>query len=172
MVLMMENTQTHYPRQKICGIWLIIVGISMFTLLNGGYKQPVLFGILYALGMLFQLNPITRRKLAVGPGTDSQKKWSNISLIVLVVLCSVSGIISDGNIQKIWLFILLAVGIHFFFFIPVHGKLMGLLGIASTINALLALSINEYPLNAFFAVDGVIKLIFGILLVSLSPIDF
>lgn len=168
----MKNMQARYPRQKICGIWLIIVGISMFTLLNGGYKQPILFGILYALGMFFQLSPITRRKLSVGPGTDSQKKWSNISLIVLVVLCSVSGIISDGNIQKIWLFILLAVGIHFFFFIPVHGKLMGLLGIASTINALLALSINEYPLNNFFAIDGIIKLVFGILLVSLSPIDF
>ncbi|KSU06339.1 putative membrane protein [Lactococcus lactis subsp. lactis] len=168
----MESTQTHYPRQKICGIWLIIVGISMFTLLNGGYKLPVLFAILYAVGMLFQLNPITRKRLSVGPGTDSQKKWSNISLIVLVVLCSVSGIISDGNIQKVWLFILLSVGIHFFFFIPVHGKLMGLLGIASTLNVLFELSVNEYPLNVFFAVDGMIKLVFGILLVSLSPIDF
>lgn len=169
----MKDTVTYlYPRQKICGIWLIIVGIAMFSLLNGNYLHPYIFGLIYSLGMMFQFNSKVRKKLAVGISTNSQKKWSNFSVVILFLVCFIGFYLSNGNIEYLWKFILLAVGIHFFLFIPVHGKIMLLLGVFSTINVLLAIFVKDYEINMLFLTDGIIKLVFGIIMIYLSPINF
>ncbi len=71
----METRIFKYPRQKINGIWLIIVGLAMFLLLikHNGYPNVYPFIIVYILGMIWQLNPKTREKLAVSTGSREQK---------------------------------------------------------------------------------------------------
>ncbi|PGQ43066.1 DUF6609 family protein, partial [Bacillus thuringiensis] len=109
------ETQTYkYPRQKINGIWLIIAGIAVFLLLikYNGYPNVWPFIIFYILGMIWQLNPKTREKLAVGPGTPEQKKWSNSSIILLAILVFLIFHFFSNDYRICWLLILLAVGVH------------------------------------------------------------
>jgi len=172
-----------YPRQKINGIWLVIVGIAMMTLTikaSNGTPNATYFGILYALGMFWQLNSHTRQHLSIGPGTPKQNRWSNWSVILLFVLIALIFVpfmlmhlpYDVTTARWIWLLILLAVGIHFFAFVPVHGKLIGILGALTIINAGTGLLFISVPLNIFFVIDGLLKLIFGILYICLSPTRF
>ncbi|MED0984544.1 DUF6609 family protein [Bacillus paramycoides] len=169
------QTQTYkYPRQKINGIWLIIAGTAMFLLLikHNGYPNVWPFIIVYILGMIWQLSPKTRRRLAVGSGTPEQKKWANFSLIILAILVFLAFHFGGDDYRSCWLLILLAVGIHFIPFIPVHGKIMFLLSVILIINASIGLIITNVNLDVFFVVDGLIKILFGVIFIRLSPIDF
>ncbi|ANV74672.1 hypothetical protein P4J09_13845 [Bacillus cereus] len=169
------ETQTYkYPRQKINGIWLIIAGIAMFLLLikYNGHPNVWPFIIVYILGMIWQLNPKTREKLAVGPGTPEQKKWSNFSIILLAILVFLIFHFFSNDYRICWLLILLAVGVHFLTFIPVHGKLMLFLSISLIINAFIGLIINNVSLDIFFVIDGLIKILFGGIFIKLSPTNF
>lgn len=177
----MNESVYKYPRQFIVGIWLIMIGISMFTLLikvPDGSPNPILFGIIYSVGMFWQLNKRTRAKYSVGPGTKKQKMWSNLSIIILMILILVSLLLvrslhvnSNQTIYYIWVLILISVGLHFFSFIPVHGKIIGILGF---ILALLetVFVILKVPLDLIFVSDGIIKIVFGIIYLRLSPINF
>lgn len=119
------ETQTYkYPRQKINGIWLIIAGIAMFLLLikYNGYPNIWPFAIVYVLGMVWQLSPKTREKLAVGPGTGEQKKWSNFSITLLTILVFVIFQFFANDYRTCWLLIILAVGIDFCPLSPYMGN--------------------------------------------------
>ncbi|MED1287807.1 DUF6609 family protein [Bacillus mycoides] len=170
----METKAYKYPRQKINGIWLIIAGTAMFLLLikYNGYPNVLPFSIVYILGIIWQLNPKTRKKLAVGPGTIEQKKWSNFSMILLAILVFLVFHFFPDDYRICWLLILLAVGVHFLTFIPVHGKLMFFLSISLIINALIGLIITNISLDVFLVIDGLIKILFGGIFIRISPINF
>jgi hypothetical protein len=169
------QTQTYkYPRQKINGIWLAIAGAAMFLLLikYNGYPNIGPFIIAYILGMIWQLNPKTRKKLAVGSGTLEQKKWSNFSMILLAILVFLVFYFFSYDYRTCWLLIILVVGVHFLTFIPVHGKLMFFLSISLIINAFIGLLITNVSLDVFFVIDGLIKILFGGIFIKLSPLNF
>ncbi|MGE8000726.1 DUF6609 family protein [Lysinibacillus sp. NPDC093190] len=170
----METQAYKYPRQKINGIWLIIAGIAMFLLLikYNGYPNVWPFAIVYVLGMIWQLSPKTREKLAVGPGTPEQKKWSNFSIMLLAILVFVILQFFVDDYRTCWLLIILTVGVHFLTFIPVHGKLMLFLSITLIINAFIGLIIANVNLDVFLVIDGLIKILFGSIFIKLSPINF
>lgn len=175
-------TTYRYPRQRINGIWLIIMGLAMLTLtlkLTNGLPNPAFFGSLYAAGIFWMVNRRTRQKLSVGPGTKAQSYWANGAIVVMMVL--MAGVFLAawwrGNLtiyagmRQIWLQALVVIGVHFFFSIPVHGKLMGILGGLTIINALLGLLLG-WPLDLVFVIDGLLKLSFGLIFVKVSPINF
>ncbi|PEE35448.1 DUF6609 family protein [Bacillus cereus] len=170
----MKSKIYKYPRQKINGIWLIIAGTAMFLLLikYNGYPNIWPFIIVYVLGVIWQLNPKTRNKLAVGPGTKEQKRWSNFSITLLAILVFFVCHFFFNDYRIGWLLILLTVGIHFLLFIPLHGKLMLFLSISLIINALIGLIINSINLDIFFVIDGLIKIFFGGIFIKVSPINF
>ncbi|WP_199897380.1 DUF6609 family protein [Companilactobacillus paralimentarius] len=85
----MKNIAYKYPRQRINGIWLIIVGIAMLSLtlkLKNGMPNTIPFGILYSVGIFWELNSKTRKRLSVGPGTKSQQFWLMLPLLLCVLL--------------------------------------------------------------------------------------
>ncbi|PHA21718.1 hypothetical protein COI69_08710 [Bacillus cereus] len=170
----METPIYKYPRQKINGIWLNIAGAAMFLLLikYNGYPNVWPFAIVYILGMIWQLNPKTRQKLAVGPGTLEQKKWSNFSIILLATLSLLVFHFFSDDFRICWLLILLVVGIHFLTFIPVHGKLMLFLSICLIVNTFIGLIFTNISLDVVFVIDGLIKILFGSIFIKLSPINF
>ncbi|WIV17199.1 hypothetical protein QPK24_12115 [Paenibacillus polygoni] len=170
----MEAQTYKYPRQKINGIWLIIAGLAMFLLLirYNGYPNIYPFIIVYVLGMVWQLNSKTREKLSVGSGTRVQKKWANFSIILLAILVFVFCQLFVDDYRTCWLLVMLGVAIHFLPFIPVHGKLMIFLSFTLMINAFIGLIINNISLDVFFIIDGLIKILFGIIFIKLSPLNF
>ncbi|HDR4948498.1 TPA: hypothetical protein QCR51_005088 [Bacillus cereus] len=170
----MESQTYKYPRQKINGIWLVIAGLAMFLLLikYNGYPNVWPFIIVYTLGMIWQLSPKTRKRLAISPGTSEQKKWSNFSIFLLAILVFIIFHFFSTDYKICWLLILLAVGVHFLTFIPVHGKLMLLLSIGLIINALIGLTFTNLSLDVVFVIDGLIKVLFGIIYIKVSPTNF
>ncbi|WP_222592671.1 DUF6609 family protein [Companilactobacillus nantensis] len=75
------------------------------------------------------------------------------------------------SVYMTWIMVLIAVGLHFFAFIPVHGKIIGILGIVTILNGLIGI-LAHFPLDMIFVSDGVIKMIFGLIYLKVSPINF
>lgn len=181
----MENeTKYIYPRQFINGIWLVIAGISTLLLLIplkttfGIIPNPVLFIIIYSLGMFWQLNKKTRNKYALHKGTKLQNTWSNIGLLILIGMIVIATIPLVGQtaltvpqIIFTWKMIFLAVGVHFLAFIPVHGKIMLILSILTVTNVLFNYFF-KLPINQLFLVDGLLKIFCGFIAVKISPTNF
>ncbi|MBL3529906.1 hypothetical protein JMJ99_00890 [Companilactobacillus zhachilii] len=177
----MKEETYKYPRQFIVGVWLITVGIAMMTLvikLPNGIPNAAYFGVIYALGMFWQLNSRTRKRFSVGSGTIRQKKWANRSIVILMALVFLSFLPAQmmhlSGMQAVyvtWVMILIGVGLHFLAFIPVHGKIIGILGLVIVLNGLFGLFVR-LPLDMIFISDGLIKIIFGLVYLKVSPINF
>ncbi|MEY9979528.1 DUF6609 family protein [Lysinibacillus sp. RC79] len=151
---------------------MLSVTTTGVALKYNGYLNVWPFAIVYVLGMIWQLSPKTREKLAVGPGTREQKKWSNFSIMLLAILVFVILQFFADDYRTCWLLIILAVGVHFLTFIPTHRKLMLFLSITLIINAFIGLIIANVNLDVFFVIDGLIKILFGSIFIKLSPINF
>ncbi|MGM0238404.1 DUF6609 family protein [Enterococcus sp. AZ103] len=181
----MQKTQKFkYPRQFINGVWLITAGIATLLLLIPVQTtpiflpNPIFFIIVYSLGLFWQLNKRTRAKFSIHQGTKQQNRWANFALILLLGLVALSIIPSIGQtnlsvpqVVTIWRLIFLSVSIHFLAFTPVHGKLMLILSILTIANVLINWQLS-LPLNYLFLIDGLIKIIIGIIYVKVSPINF
>lgn len=75
-------------------------------------------------------------------------------------------------VRTLWLGILISVALHFFMFIPVHGKMMAILGVVLLVNAGAGLLLPAIPLDVVFVLDGIIKIVVGAILIRISPTDF
>lgn len=167
-----------YPRQKIFGFFLIAMSIVMYITPLFPYKgmpNGSLFGLGYAVCMFgIMFNPILRKKLSVCKATKFQTFMSNFSIAVLVVgvfiIFQCVGI--NGSFRTIWVLIFGVVGAHFLTFIPVHGKIAGILGLALILNSAAAIMVPSIPLTFVFIIDGTIKLIIGVIFIKVSPINW
>lgn len=174
-----NNLTTHvYPRQKIFGFFLIAIAFTIYLPVifpYNGTPNGALFGLCYVISILgIMFNPIIRKKFSVGESTKKQKTMSNLSLFILTigVFIIFKTLGTSGDYRLIWILIFGMVGVHFLTFIPVHGKLVGILGIILIINATIGIIFLTFPLTLFFIIDGTIKLIFGIIYIKLSPINW
>ena len=171
----LSNDSYLYPRQKVFGLFLICVSITMIVATICGtnkYPNAWLFIIGYTMSMIgIMFNKKIRKKYAVGESTPLQEKASKYSLTFIAVVTPIIGmsLSGTGNYRLIWLLILLAVGIHFIPFTLVHGKLTILLAVLIIINSCIGLYLSDTSFIIFGIIDGVIKLIIGIIMFNLSP---
>jgi hypothetical protein len=171
MTLKAVATRT-YPRQRVFGLFLCIVAVAVLMAIAFPYQgQPngALFGLGYAVAFLgVMMNPFVRRRLSAGPSSHAQQTWSNLGLGVLALGCATSFVLFASDNRTLWLALLLTVGVHFLFFIPVHGRLVGVLGALVAGNAAAGLVLGGVPLGVFFVLDGALKLVAGLLYLRLS----
>lgn len=173
--IVLNETNYPYPRQRVCGLFLMGVGITMAlsTLLGSKeYPNAFIFVIGYALSMFgIMFNKKVRNKFSIGEPTALQQKASDFAVIFIAVAAPVIGmsLSGTGNYRMIWLLILLAVGIHFLPFVLIHGKLMLLLAILLIINSSVGLYFSNTPFAVFGAADAIIKIFIGIMLYKISP---
>ncbi len=76
--------------------------------------------------------------------------------------------IPDIESRRFWLWMLFIVGAHFLILLPSHGPICGLLALICMGNALLGLKLTAVDFRLFWAVDGVLKIIAGGLMVLVS----
>ncbi|MPQ33898.1 hypothetical protein E4V42_21085 [Clostridium estertheticum] len=164
-----------YPRQKIFGLFLIGVSITMAlaTILGTNqYPNALVFIIGYIISMVgIMFNKKVRTRFSIGESTPLQEKASKFSLTFISVIVPIIGmsLSRTGNYRLIWLLILLAVGIHFIPFTLVHGKLTLMLAILTIINSCIGLYLFNTSFVVFGIIDAIIKLIIGIVLFKFSP---
>lgn len=164
-----------YPRQRVCGLFLIGVGITMaLSTICGTNKYPnaFIFIIGYTMSMIgIMFNKKIRNRFSIGESTPLQEKASKFSMIFIAVVTPIIGmsLSGTGDYRLIWLLILLAVGIHFIPFTLVHGKLTLLLAVLLIINSCIGLYLSNTSFVIFGITDAIIKLFIGTIMFKLSP---
>lgn len=172
-----HRTGREYNTQRVSGLWLVYIGIVIFlAAMTGGtlLMQPFVIGIGYAAGyiLIFGL-PYVHRKLAYGENTKFQNMMDNISIIFLVVFCTLCGfVIGFSDLRLLWLSVFLVVGLHFFGFYFSQGRLMLWLGLLTVLNAIAGILLIDIPFLVFAAIDAFLKFTIGMrmLLLKKQPI--
>lgn len=164
--------------KRVCGLWLIWVSIVILigTLFGGSQKISMsVFDIGYFLGFVLILgNKRIYRWLAFGSPSKFQKNMTFASIILMFILLVGMGgrFFAVENYRMIWLSAFLAIGIHFFPFTTVHGKIMFPLGILVSINSIIGMLVPSIQFVVFAYIDVAIKLIFGIIMLrSTNPLN-
>ncbi|MGP4076595.1 DUF6609 family protein [Halobacillus sp. K22] len=170
-----KNEPLQFLNKRLCGIWLIWIGVVLTLSIYKGGKwlvHPIIFVIGFGAGFLLILNSkYVEQKLSYGPESLFQKKISQLSITLMFILIFFMGgyFIPSMDFRMIWLGALLAVAIHFVPFGFVHGKLMVLLA-AILIGVLSYGYLNpSVPFYVIGYVDAVIKLLFGFTLLFSRP---
>jgi hypothetical protein len=93
---------------------------------------------------------------------------TNVSIILMFILLVGFGgpYFATQNYRMIWLGAFLAVGLHFFPFAAVHGKMMLPLALLISGNAIMGMFFQTIHFALFAYVDVGIKVLFGIILLS------
>ena len=174
----LEGEPQHFLSKRVCGIWLIWVSVVILigTLFGGSQKiNMIIFNIGYFLGFVLILgNKRIYNKFAFGPPSKFQNNMTLLSIILMFILLVGMGgqFFATQNYRMIWLSAFLAIGIHFFPFATVHGKIMSPLAILVSINAILGMVFSSIPFSIFAYIDVTIKTLFGIIMFfSKNPLN-
>ena len=174
----LEGEPQHFLSKRVCGIWLIWVSVVILigTLFGGSQKiNMIIFNIGYFLGFVLILgNKRIYNKFAFGPPSKFQNNMTLLSIILMFILLVGMGgqFFATQNYRMIWLSAFLAIGIHFFPFSTVHGKIMSPLAILVSINAILGMVFSSIPFSIFAYIDVTIKTLFGIIMFfSKNPLN-
>ena len=135
----------------------------------------IIFDISYFLGFVLILgNKRIYNKFAFGPPSKFQNNMTLLSIILMFMLLVGMGgqFFATQNYRMIWLSAFLAIGIHFFPFSTVHGKIMFPLAIIVSINAILGMVFSSIHFSVFAYIDVTIKTSFGIIMfLSKNPLN-
>jgi hypothetical protein len=160
-----------FLNQRLCGLWLIWIGAVILagTALGGPWLiNPIIFGVGYAGGMavIFGM-PAVQRRYSDGPESRFQANMGTLAIVLMFVLMALIAGRSFAalDFRTIWLGALLATALHFIPFAAVHGPPMLRLAVPLTINALIGLLVPAAPFALIAAIDGLLKIGFGVALV-------
>lgn len=173
----LEEEPQYFLSKRICGIWLIWVSVVILigTFFGGSQEiNMIIFNIGYFLGFILILgNKRVHNKFALGPPSKFQNNMTLLSIILMFILLVGMGgqFFATQNYRMIWLSALLAIGIHFFTFSAVHGKIMLPLAILVSLNAILGMIFSSIQFSIFAYIDVFIKALFGIIMfLSKNPL--
>ena len=171
----MKEDGAAYPRQRIFGVFLVVTAAGLYAAVAFPYQgapNGALFGVFYGVSLFgVMLNPFARKKFSAGTATARQRLASNLSLAFLALGVVLIFTLASG-LRTVWLSLLMVVGLHFFGFVPVHGKLVGILGLLLCVNAVAGLGIGSLSLTTLFIVDATLKLAAGAVYLKFGPFDW
>lgn len=162
-----------FTRQTISSLFILTIGLAMFTLTNNNYKQPFLFSIVYVVALIIQL--IFLPRFSINKQNKNSKRLVIYSFIFLTLGVFFSlriGVYALNSIEDAWIFILGIVGIHFLFYIPANNYINWqpqiLLIFLTVLNCIIGFFFYKNNMNILFIIDGLIKIIYGIIMVKLT----
>lgn len=153
-------------KEGLLGLFLIIMGLSMFLMCFVYYKSKEMkyawmsFGALYTLGILLLMtdNPI-KSYLNV---SSNSKFYSIPSLIILFIGVMLSFVLLSNKGEKYVISgILLTVGIHF---LPFHSIYTMILSTLVIVNALYSFVNKDRSIYKGLVIDALSKTFMGLLL--------
>ncbi|AWB87740.1 DUF6609 family protein [Mycetocola zhujimingii] len=166
------NMPELFPLMRGGGAFLIAIGLGILVGAFGDRKWRIIALIAgAALGILI---------MAVGGATriifDEGVRPPIWQWIVLAIAFLVEGYLVSVVVRKFpdldsrpfWMWMLFIVGAHFLILGFSHGPICALLAIVCMINALIGLRMTSVDLRVFWAIDGVLKILAGALMVWVS----
>ena len=145
------------------GLFVMLIGAGIVTgaLLGAAHiVAPLIAG---AVGALFSLSVFRRRLTApLGAPTRQQRRILFLSIVLEMLLCGlVAYVLRAAPPRVFWLWILVAVGAHFFLLAWAQGPLLLVLGLLCIVNAALGLWYTSIPFLVYWFIDGALKIISG-----------
>ena len=153
-------------KEGLLGLFLIIMGLSMFLMCSVYYKTRKMqyawmtFGFLYTFGILMLMtdNPI-KSYLNVSSNSNF---YSIPSLIILIIGIMLSYILLGNKGEKyVIVGILFSVGIHF---LPFNSIYTIILSILVTLNAIYYFVKKDSSVYITLLIDALLKIVMGIAL--------
>jgi len=166
------NPEHPFPMIRSGGLFVSCVGLGIVTGAILGEKYllvPLIAGA--AIAIIAQ--SVLRSRLARGFGRPTRfQVMALISAIVLEMILAavVAYAFHFHQSRRFWLWILLVVGSHFLIISAAQGKLLILLGVACVANAIVGLWLPHVPLVIFWFIDGAMKIIVGLSMLSARPV--
>ena len=153
-------------KEGLLGLFLIIMGLSMFLMCSVYYKTRKMqyawmaFGFLYTFGILMLMtdNPI-KSYLNVSSNSNF---YSIPSLIILIIGIMLSYILLGNKGEKcVIVGILFSVGIHF---LPFNSIYTIILSVLVTLNAVYSFVKKDSSVYKTLLIDALLKIVMGIVL--------
>jgi hypothetical protein len=154
------------------GLFVLFVGLGIVAgsiIGENHLLAPLIVGACLAL----IAQSIFRSRLVRPLGTPTRVQIvALISAIVLEII--LTGVVAYAfhfrQSRSFWLWILLVVGGHFLIIAVAQGRLLLLLGVLCIVNAIIGLWMPNVPLVTFWFIDGMLKIIVGVWMLSARPI--
>lgn len=167
-----EGMAHTYPLMRGGGVLFILVGLGIVIGGIGG-RRWMLPGLIvgFALAIIALAVLGATKLIFAGIGSPPLYQWivMGVGFAVEIVLVNyVVFSIPDRESRRFWLWMLVAVGVHFLVFTFSHGPLAGLLGIVVILNALIGLRLTTVDYRVFWVINGVLTAGFGLAMVLLS----
>ncbi|MBR4224359.1 MAG: hypothetical protein IKR73_06080 [Oscillospiraceae bacterium] len=168
-----EKTELEFGHKKQGGLWLLSIGIVLIaaTIFGGKFLvHPIIFlAGYYAFFYIVNINRKVREKLSQGGISKFQIKIIYFSIAALFVLmfCIAGPFIPLWDWRMIWLGVMLATGLHFLLWYPVHGKSMVILGIICSLIAVCGY-VTDLPYAVFGYADAAAKIVCGVYMLFFS----
>ncbi|NTX39824.1 hypothetical protein HUA78_35845 [Myxococcus sp. CA033] len=166
------NMPELFPLMRGGGAFLVAIGLGILVGSFGRGRWP--FGGLLAgaaIGILIMaVGGATRLIFDEGVRTPIWQ-WGVLGIAMLVEVYLVSVVAQkfpDTESRPFWMWLLFVVGAHFLILGPSHGPICALLAVLCMTNAWIGLRATTVDLRVSWAIDGVLKIGAGALMVAVS----
>jgi hypothetical protein len=159
-----------YPAVRVGGVFAIGLGLLVLTSARVGdpdLNVPIYLGGTILLSGLVLFNRPLRRWLAFGRQSREQKQMVKVAVVIAGILTALT-LTLFGNADPRFLALMLLV-IAAIYMLPLgfaYSPLMTAAGALCLVNALVGIWLASFPLSVVFALDGILKLGFGTLMLS------
>ncbi|MCU1404035.1 MAG: hypothetical protein JWQ43_338 [Glaciihabitans sp.] len=161
-----------FPLMRGGGAFLVLVGLGIVGGSFGGARARITgLAIGAALGVVVMAVGGATKLIFAGLPSPAIWQWLVLGAAYLLEVLLVNIVlrrVPDTKSRPFWLWILFIVGAHFLVLGASHGPVCAALAIACMANALVGLRQTSTDLRVFWAIDGVLKLAAGIVMVVVS----
>lgn len=162
-----------FPLMRGGGAFLVLIGLGI---VGGSFTRQRRTRLVWliagaALGVVVMAVGGATKIIFAGLPQPAVWQWIVLGVAFLVEMGLVNVVlrkVPDWNSRDFWLWILFIVGAHFLILGPSHGPVCFLLAIACMANAGIGLRLRSADVRVFWAIDGLLKIVGGALMVVLS----
>jgi hypothetical protein len=165
------NSPEVFPLMRGGGAFLTAIGLGILVGAFGSRKWRIAWLIAgAAVGILIMAVGGATRLIFDGIPRPEIWQWVVLGVAFLAEGYLVSVVVRrfpDIDSRQFWMWMLFIVGAHFLILGFSHGPICALLAVVCMVNALIGLR-STADLRAFWAIDGVLKIVAGVVMVLVS----
>ena len=168
----LTNSPEIFPLMRGGGAFLAVIGLGILVGAFGSRKWRIVWLIAgAAAGILIMAVGGATKLIFAGLPSPAVWQWVVLGLAFLVEGYLVSVVVRkfpDLDAREFWLWMLFIVGAHFLILGASHGPICALLAVVCMLNAWIGLRSKQVDFRVFWAIDGVLKIIAGAVMVLVS----
>jgi hypothetical protein len=161
-----------FPLMRGGGAFLVAIGLGILIGSFGSRRWRVIWLIAgAAVGILIMAVGGATRLIFDDGVRPPVWQWVVLGIAFLVEGYLVSVVVRkfpDMDSRPFWMWMLFIVGAHFLILGLSHGPVCALLAFVCMVNAVIGLRSTQVDLRVFWAIDGVLKIIGGAVMVAMS----